>query len=63
MSLENKIRELMESKKAQARALNEAAGGKSNDGESMNANKQGDSQDSPVVEIVRVRSWSRMPGK
>ena len=51
MSLENKIRELMESKKAQARALNEAAAGKSNDGESMNSLKQGDSKDSPIVEI------------
>jgi hypothetical protein len=51
MSLETKIRELMEAKKAKAHELNEAAAGKSNDGESMNANKQGDSKDSPIVEI------------
>jgi hypothetical protein len=40
MSLETKIRELMEAKKAKAHELNEAVAGKSNDGESMNANKQ-----------------------
>jgi hypothetical protein len=51
MSLETKIRELMEAKKAKAHELNEAVAGKSNDGESMNANKQGDSKDSPIVEI------------
>lgn len=42
MSLENKIRELMESKKA--KALNEAAAGKQGDGEAMNAHMQGDSK-------------------
>jgi hypothetical protein len=52
MSLENKIRELMESKKAQARALNEAtAAGKSDDGENMNSNMQGDSRVSPYTEV------------
>jgi hypothetical protein len=51
MSLETKIRELMEAKKAKANVLNEAVAGKSDDGTPMNANKQGDSKDSPIVEI------------
>jgi hypothetical protein len=51
MSLENKIRELMEAKKAKASALNEAAAGKSGDGEGMNAHKQGDSQAATYTEI------------
>lgn len=42
MSLENKIRELMESKKA--KALNEASAGKQGDGEGMNSHMQGDSK-------------------
>jgi len=41
----------MEAKKAKAHELNEAVGGKSDDGESMNAHRQGNSQDSPIVEI------------
>lgn len=48
MSLETKIRELMESKKA--KALNEAAAGKANDGEQSNPT-QGDSQKATVTEI------------
>jgi len=52
MSLETKIRELMEAKKAKAaQVLNEAEAGKSNDGESMNANMQGDSQKATYTEI------------
>jgi hypothetical protein len=52
MSLENKIRELMEAKKAQARALNEAtAAGKADDGENMNSHMQGDSRVSPYTEV------------
>lgn len=50
MSLEAKIRELMESKKAKAQ-LAEAAAGKANDGEGMNANPQGDSQAAQYTEI------------
>ena len=49
MSLETKIRELIEAK--QAKALKEAAAGKANDGEGMNAHKQGDSQVAPYTEI------------
>jgi hypothetical protein len=48
MSLETKIRELMEAKKA--KALNEAAAGKANDGEQSNPT-QGDSQKATVTEI------------
>jgi hypothetical protein len=52
MSLETKIRELMEAKKAKAaQVLNEAEAGKSNDGESMNAHMQGDSQKATYTEI------------
>ena len=52
MSLETKIRELLESKKAKAaQVLNEAEAGKSNDGESMNAHMQGDSQKATYTEI------------
>lgn len=40
----------MEAKKAKAQ-LNEAAAGKSNDGEGMNANKQGDSQAATYTEV------------
>ena len=50
MSLEAKIRELMESKKAKAQ-LAEAAAGKANDGEGMNAHMQGDSQAAQYTEI------------
>lgn len=49
MSLETKIRELMEQKKA--KALNEAASGKSDDGEGMNSHMQGDSQKASYTEI------------
>ena len=49
MSLETKIRELMEQKKA--KALNEAAAGKSDDGEGMNSHMQGDSQKATYTEI------------
>ena len=49
MSLETKIRELMEAKKS--KALNEAAAGKSDDGEGMNAHMQGDSQKATYTEI------------
>ena len=49
MSLESKIKELMEAKRA--KQLNEAAAGKSNDGEGMNSNKQGDSQAPAYTEI------------
>jgi hypothetical protein len=49
MSLESKIKELMEAKRA--KQLNEAAAGKSNDGEGMNANKQGDSQAPAYTEV------------
>lgn len=48
MSLEHKIRELMESRKA--KALNEAAAGKADDGEQSNPT-QGDSQKASVTEI------------
>lgn len=41
----------MESKKAKAQQLAEAAAGKQNDGEGMNANKQGDSAASQYTEI------------
>jgi hypothetical protein len=52
MSLETKIRELMEAKKAKAaQVLNEAEAGKSNDGEAMNAHMQGDSQKATYTEI------------
>ena len=50
MSLEAKIKELLESKKTKAQ-LAEAAAGKSNDGEGVNANKQGDSQAAQYTEI------------
>lgn len=49
MSLETKIRELMESKKA--KALNEADAGKQGDGEGMNAHMQGDSKTAEYTEI------------
>lgn len=49
MSLETKIRELLEQKKA--KALNEAAAGKSDDGEGMNSHMQGDSQKATYTEI------------
>jgi hypothetical protein len=49
MSLETKIRELLEVKKS--KALNEAASGKSDDGESMNAHMQGNSQKPTYTEI------------
>jgi hypothetical protein len=49
MSLETKIRELMEQKKA--KALNEAAAGKSDDGEGMNSHMQGDSQKPTYTEV------------
>jgi hypothetical protein len=48
MSLEHKIRELMEAKKA--KALNEAAAGKANDGEQSNP-MQGDSQSAQYTEV------------
>ena len=48
MSLEHKIRELMESRKA--KALNEAAAGKTDEGEQSNP-QQGDSQKATVTEI------------
>jgi hypothetical protein len=48
MSLEHKIRELMESRKA--KALNEAAAGKTDEGEQSNP-QQGDSQKASVTEI------------
>ena len=51
MSVERKIRELMEAKKAKAQALNEADAGKTNDGEGMNAHMQGDSQKASWTEI------------
>jgi hypothetical protein len=51
MSVERKIKELLEAKQAKARALNEAAAGKSNDGESINAHMQGDSQKAQYTEI------------
>ena len=51
MSVEHKIRELLEAKKAKAQALNEAAAGKSNDGEGINAHMQGDSQKAQYTEI------------
>jgi hypothetical protein len=51
MSVERKIRELMEAKKVKAQALNEADAGKTNDGESMNAHMQGDSQKASWTEI------------
>ena len=52
MSLETKIRELMEAKKAKAHELNEAtASGKTDDGENMNSNMQGDSKVSPYTEV------------
>jgi len=51
MSVERKIKELLEAKQAKARALSEAAAGKSNDGESINANMQGDSQKAQYTEI------------
>jgi D-alanyl-D-alanine endopeptidase (penicillin-binding protein 7) len=52
MSLETKIRELMEAKKAKAHELNEAtASGKADDGENMNSNMQGDSKVSPYTEV------------
>jgi hypothetical protein len=49
MSLETKIKELMEAKRA--KQLAEAEAGKSNDGEGMNAHKQGDSQASAYAEV------------
>ena len=51
MSLETKIRELMEAKKAKAQNLNEAAAGKQNDGEGMNSHMQGDSKSAEYTEI------------
>jgi hypothetical protein len=51
MSVERKIRELMEAKKVKAQALNEADAGKTNDGESMNTHMQGDSQKASWTEI------------
>jgi len=51
MSLETKIRELMEAKKAKAHELNEAVAGKSDDGQAMNANMQGDSKVSTYTEV------------
>jgi len=51
MSVERKIKELLEAKQAKARALSEAAAGKSNDGEGINAHMQGDSQKAQYTEI------------
>jgi hypothetical protein len=51
MSVEKKIRELLEAKKAKAQALNEADAGKTNDGEAMNAHMQGDSKKADYAEI------------
>jgi hypothetical protein len=51
MSVERKIKELLEAKQVKARALSEAASGKSEDGESINANMQGDSQRAQYTEI------------
>jgi len=51
MSLETKIRELMEAKKAKAQSLTEAAAGKSGDGEAMNSHMQGDSKSAEYTEI------------
>lgn len=51
MSVENKIRELLEAKKAKAQAINEAAAGKSGDGDAMNAHMQGDSKKAEYTEI------------
>lgn len=51
MSVERKIRELLEAKKVKAQALNEADAGKTNDGEAMNAHMQGDSQKATWTEI------------
>ena len=51
MSVENKIRELLEAKKAKAQAINEAAAGKSGDGDAMNAHMQGDSKKAEYTEL------------